>query len=101
MKEKHSCKITGDLTGNQEAVDKLIATGNIDLIIDFSECTFVSVPGMEWLEEMLLKAQSSSVNVSFVGMSPALYKVFKVARIESILAACGSPSASSESSPTC
>lgn len=95
MKENRTCKITGQLTGNQEAVDKLIAAGNIDLTIDFNECTFISVPGLEWLEEMLLKASSGSVNVGFVGMPPSLYKVFKVARIDSILKACGSPSSSS------
>src|SRR5580658_2672770 len=100
MKENRTCKITGQLTGNQEAIDRLIAAGNIDLTIDFSECTFISVPGLEWLEEMLLKANSGAVNVSFVGMPPALYKVFKVARIESILNACGSPAGSS-AGPKC
>lgn len=86
------CKISGSLTGNQPHIDKLIAAANCDLTIDFSECVFISVPGLEWLKEMLLKAGTAGINVTYVAIPPVLYKVFKVARIDSILNACGSPS---------
>ncbi len=97
--ENTQCKIVGSLVRNDEAVEKLIAAGK-DLSIDFSGCTFISVAGLEWLESMLLKASSGKVNITFTGMPPTLYKVFKVARIESILNACGSPSAASNA-PAC
>ena len=89
-KGMHNYKIVGNLVRDDEAVEKFIAAGK-DLTIDFSECSFLSVAGLEWLESMLLKASSSKTSINFVGMSPTLYKVFKVARIESILNACGSP----------
>ncbi len=98
-KEKQTHKIVGALMRSDEAVEKFIAAGK-DLTIDFSECTFISVPGLEWLESMLLKASSGKVRVIFMGMHPSLYKVFKVARIESILNACGSP-ASYANTPVC
>ena len=97
--EKSNYKIVGDLVRNNEAVEKLITTGQ-DLCIDFSGCTFVSVAGLEWLESMLLKAGSGKVNVTFTGMPPTLYKVFKVAHVESILNACGSPTGSARN-PAC
>ncbi len=97
MKESITHKIIGDLSKNDEAVEKFIAAGDKDLLIDFSACTFISVSGLEWLESMLLKAGSGKVNVTFIELSTTLYKVFKVARIESILSACGSPAASSNS----
>jgi anti-anti-sigma regulatory factor len=97
-KQNKICKITGSLTGNQPNIDKLIAAGDYDLTIDFSECVFISVPGLEWLKDMLLKAGAAGINVSFVALPPVLYKVFKVARIDSILNACGSPSTPSSDS---
>jgi anti-anti-sigma regulatory factor len=100
MKESITHKIIGDLSKNDEIIEKFIAAGDKDLLIDFSACTFISVAGLEWLESMLLKAYSGKVNVTFVELPTTLYKVFKVARIESILSACGSPAASSNA-PSC
>ena len=95
---KKTCKITGSLNGPQIEIDRLIASGNEDLIIDFGECNFISVPGLEWLRDMLAKAAVAEINVSFVSIPPTLYKVFKVARVESVLNACGSPTAHSSAS---
>lgn len=100
MKESITHKIKGDLNKNEEVIEKYIAAGDKDVVIDFSQCSFISVPGLEWLESMLLKANSGQVKVTFVELPPTLYKVFKVARIESILSACGSLSASSNT-PAC
>jgi anti-anti-sigma regulatory factor len=90
-RQKQICKITGSLTGPKPDIDRLIASGNHDLVIDFSECVFISVPGLEWLKDMLLKAGTAGINVTYIAIPPPLYKVFKVARIDSILNASGSP----------
>src|SRR5579872_4417613 len=90
-RETQTCKITGSLTGPQPNIDKLIASGKHDLIIDFSECVFISVPGLEWLTSMLSRAGVAVINVTYVAIPPILYKVFKVARLDSILNASGSP----------
>jgi len=89
--ETKTCKITGSLIGPQPEIDKLIASGKQDLVIDFSECVFISVPGLEWLTDMLSKAGAAGIKVNYVAIPPTLYKVFKVARISNILDACGSP----------
>ena len=70
-------------------VDLTLANGNVDLILDFSQCKFISVEGLEWLEELLLRAQSISSQVHLKNVIPSVYKVFKVARIDSVLKACG------------
>ncbi len=94
-RQNKTCKITGSLIGNQPDIDKLISAGNDNLTIDFSECTFISVPGLEWLKETLSRASANGVNISYTAIPPVLYKVFKVARIDSILNACGSPASPS------
>ena len=95
MQETITHKIIGDLSKNDETVEKYVATAGKEILVDFSQCTFISIAGLEWLESMLLKANSGQVKVTFIELPPTLYKVFKVARIESILSACGSPPASS------
>jgi hypothetical protein len=71
-------------------IDKALASG-VDLILDFSECTFITVEGLEWLEELLLRATSLQSSVRMVKIKPTVYKVFKVAHIQNILKACDSP----------
>lgn len=91
MKTKQVCRITGHLTRRIDEVDKLLASGKTNLEIDFSACPFISVEGLEWLEEMLMRANSQQATVRFINIPPTLYKVFKVAHIDSILEASGSP----------
>ncbi len=98
-KEHNRHKIVGSLLRNDEALEKVIASGK-NVVVDFSQCNFISVAGLEWLESMLLKAGSGKAKVNFVDIPPTLYKVFKVARIPSILDACGSPIVSSVN-PNC
>ena len=101
-KQIKTYKITGSLSGNQPEMDRLIASGKNDLIVDFSGCTFISVPGLEWLKDMLTKASTVGINVTYTAIPTPLYKVFKVARIDNILNACGSPiDISSGSTTTC
>jgi hypothetical protein len=82
--------ITGSLERGIDHIDKALASG-VDLILDFSECTFITVEGLEWLEELMLRATSLQSSVRMVKIKPTVYKVFKVAHIQSLLKACDSP----------
>jgi anti-anti-sigma regulatory factor len=88
---RETVRITGSLDRAIEDADKLLATDKADIVLDFTACTFITVDGLEWLEELLLRAQSKKHGVSFVGIPPTVYKVFKVSRIAPILEACGAP----------
>jgi hypothetical protein len=81
-----------------DEVDLTLANGNVDVLLDFAHCTFITVDGLEWLEELLLRAVSLNAKVSLKNIKPTIYKVFKVARIDSVLKACGSPA---PSGPVC
>jgi hypothetical protein len=71
-----------------DEVDRLLAPGNLDLVLDFMGCDFITVEGLEWLEELLLRADSLSSQVRLDHVPPAIYKVFKVSRIDDVLRAC-------------
>lgn len=90
-REAVSFRLPGPLVKGVDEVDKLLAEGNGDLKLDFADCTFISVEGLEWLEEMLLRAQSRGVVITFSNVTPSVYKVFKVAHIDSVMSACGLP----------
>lgn len=77
-----------------DEVDLTLANGQVDLLLDFGGCNFISVDGLEWLEELLMRAQSLGANVNLKSVKPSVYKVFKVAKIDSVLKACGGASAS-------
>jgi anti-anti-sigma regulatory factor len=79
-------------------VDRLLASGNTDMVLDFAVCDFISVEGLEWLEELMLRAASQSASVRFVNINPSVYKVFKIARIDPVLKACGG---TAPSGPAC
>lgn len=86
----HTVHVLGNLEHGVEEVDGLLAGGDAaDLTLDFSACLFISVEGLEWLEEVLLRAESKQASVRLVNISPSVYKTFKVSRIDSILKACG------------
>ncbi len=91
VKDSVGFRLPGPLMKGLDDVDKLMASNSGDLALDFSDCTFISVEGLEWLEEMLLRAQSKGVSVTFSNVTPSVYKVFKVAHIDSIMGACGLP----------
>jgi anti-anti-sigma regulatory factor len=101
MLDSRPIRITGQLTRSIDEIDKLLAAGNANLSIDFSACTFISVEGLEWLEEILMRANSSKTNVIFVNIPPTIYKVFKVAHIDFILEAAGSPRSAVPGSAAC
>ncbi len=89
-------RILGDLERGLDDVDKKLARGNTDIEFDFSACPFISVDGLEWLEEFLLRADSLKSTVTFVNVQNPVYKVFKVAHIDSLMRACGAPNQESQ-----
>lgn len=98
--KKHQATFTmpPSLNKRVDEVDLTLANGTVDVVLDFSTCQFLSVDGLEWLEELLLRAQSLSSEVILKNVKPSIYKVFKVARIDSVLKACGS---AAPSGPVC
>lgn len=98
MRKSQIFDVVGTLEHPIDQVDHTLATGLIDLTLDFSGCTFLSVGGIEWLEEILLRADSLKSKVYFVNLNPSIYKVLKVAHIDSLLKACGAPA---PNGPTC
>jgi hypothetical protein len=98
MKTQTVFEMPGELMRAIDEVDRALAAGNVDLKLDFVDCKFISVEGLEWLEELLLRASSHSSGVEFVNVIPSIYKVFKIARIDSVLKACGG---TSPSGPVC
>jgi hypothetical protein len=93
-------RVLGSLDKGLDDVDRLLAQGKNDLELDFGACKFISVEGLEWLEELLLRADSASTKVRFVNLQPTQYKVLKVAHIDSLMRACGAPGAEA-STPQC
>lgn len=91
-------KMPDQLSTSIDEVDRLLAGGNLKLNLDFSECSFITVDGLEWLEELVLRASSLSAEVELTNVIPSIYKVFKVARIDSVLKACGG---TAPSGPVC
>lgn len=98
MKTQAVFKIPAKLARSVDEVDRMLATGNLDLALDFGICTFITVDGLEWLEELLLRAASLSSEVRLININPVLYKVFKVSRIDHVLKACGG---AAPSGPVC
>lgn len=91
-------EIGGPLERGIDEVDRMLAASKNDLTLDFHNVTFISVDGLEWLEELLLRARSLGAVVRFVNVHPEQHKVFKVAHIDSLMEACGSPV---RSGPSC
>ena len=91
MRTEEIYKLDGPLERAVDDVDRLLASGGVDLKLDFEAVDFISVDGLEWLEELLLRAKSQGATVRFINLRPEQYKVFKVAHIGSLLEACGSP----------
>jgi anti-anti-sigma regulatory factor len=94
IRDSHVCHIVGSLDRPIDEIERVLASGSVDLTLDFSGCTFLSVSGLEWLEEILLRADSLKAKIHFVNLGPTVYKVLKVAHIDSLLRACGAPMAS-------
>lgn len=94
MKSQALFMLPGSLSKALPEVDVTLAGGNADIVLDFVDCGFITVDGLEWLEELLLRADSASAKVQLKNINPTVYKVFKVAKIDSVLRACGGAAAS-------
>ena len=97
-KNKANFVMPPNLSRQIHEVDFTLANGSVDLMLDFGQCNFISVEGLEWLEELLLRADSRGVAVNFKNVKPTVYKVFKVSRLDSVLKACGG---AAPSGPVC
>ncbi|MBI5174968.1 MAG: STAS domain-containing protein [Candidatus Obscuribacter sp.] len=93
-------RIMGSLERAVDEIDRLLAGSTDEVEIDFSTCTFIAVEGLEWLEELLLRADSVKRTVRFVNVPPTIYKVFKISHIESLMKAAGGVS-STKLGPAC
>lgn len=91
MKSQAQFMMPPQLSRQVDEVDLTLGSGSSDIILDFTGCTFISVEGLEWLEELLLRAGSAGSRVDLHNVPPSIYKVFKIARIDSVLKACGGP----------
>lgn len=89
MRTKTVFRIPETLGKAIDEIDRTLAGGNLDLVLDFTDSTFISVDGLEWLEELLMRCGSLNSEISLVNITPSIYKVFKVARIDSVLRASG------------
>ncbi len=89
MKSQAQFVLPGSLNRALVEVDVTLASGNSDIVLDFADCKFISVDGVEWLEELLLRADSADAKVELKNVTPSIYKVFKVAKMDSILRSCG------------
>ena len=92
-------RIMGALDKAQDDIDRLVADTKSDIVVDFAACTFVSVEGLEWLEELVIRLESRDIEVRFENIPPSIYKTFKVSHVDCILKACGAPS--SAQGPVC
>lgn len=88
MKAK-TYSLIGQIKGSIPEVDQLLTSGAQEIKLDFANATFISVEGLEWLEEFLLRCDSKSIPVTFENVPVEIYKVFKVVRIDKIMTACG------------
>ncbi len=70
-------------------IEKYLVNNDCNLLLDFINCNFITVDGIEWLEEILVRANSKSIKIMFANIQPDIYKVFKISRIEVILKVCG------------
>jgi anti-anti-sigma regulatory factor len=99
MSDQKVFGLTGTLDRPVEDVERAVAAGGNNVVLDLKATTFITVDGLEWLEELLLRANSVQSDVRFTNVPPSVYKVFKVAHINSLLASCGSPAANA--GPVC
>jgi len=100
MSQAEKVRIVGALEKGLDHIDQMLVAGKGDLELDFGACTFISVDGLEWLEELLLRSESHKAQIRFVNLQPAQYKVMKVAHIDSLMRACGAPGKDA-SAPMC
>lgn len=87
----NTVKVPAIFNGEIQGAKKFAAETESPILINFAECTFITVDGLEWLEEFVISVEASGKHCRFENMIPSIYKVFKVARIDCLLRSCGAP----------
>ncbi len=59
-----------------------------EIFLSFNKITFISVYCLERLAQFVTRAKDLNVKVKIVNLSPAICKVFYVARVKNILEVC-------------
>lgn len=84
-------KVPAYFDGEIQGAQKFLDENESPLVINFTQCTFITVDGLEWLEEYVTSVEAKNKSCRFENLKPSIYKVFKVARIDCLLRSCGSP----------
>ena len=85
--------LNGEINSNQiidlifDSLEELLLKRE-DVLLNFRNITFISVYFLERLEDFIERALDLSVKVNITNVQPSVYKVFQVARVESILGVC-------------
>jgi len=87
----NTIKVPVIFNGEIQGAKKFASESQSPILINFAECTFITVDGLEWLEEFVTSVEASGKHCRFENMIPSIYKVFKVARIDCLLRSCGAP----------
>ncbi|QQR59853.1 MAG: hypothetical protein IPG59_10330 [Candidatus Melainabacteria bacterium] len=87
----NTIKVPAIFNGEIPGAKKFAAESQSPIMINFAECTFITVDGLEWLEEFVISVEVTGKHCRFENMIPSIYKVFKVARIDCLLRSCGAP----------
>ena len=61
---------------------------NKDICLDFKDVNFISVPFLERLEKLVLRAKDLDARIKIVNLTPSIYKVFQVAKVKDVLQVC-------------
>ena len=84
---------SGEMISNKE-IDNAFsylekqALDQVEIILDFSNLSFISVYFLESLESFIKKIKELNLEIKIINVQPFLYKVFQVARIKNILEVC-------------
>ena len=59
-----------------------------EFAIDFNGVNFVSVYFLERITQFVTRAKDLNVNIKIINLSPSIYKVFQVAKVQSLIDVC-------------
>ncbi len=84
-------KVPVHFDGAIQGAEKFLDESKEIIVVNFADCLFITVDGLEWLEKFVTTAEDKNRSCRFENLKPSIYKVFKVARIDCLLRSCGSP----------
>jgi len=82
-------KIIGRVDGTtskelQHEMTSIFAANHKDLILDFSEVSYISSAGIRILIEELKQLRTVGGKLFFIGLAPHIYEVFKISGLTSV-----------------